>query len=169
MSSIDFGKNDVLGLQIPVYYSMSVQEFQGQNNLTRVKGHVILELLVIFADLAEHGATFDVLQLEIQIVFILKGAVNAHDEGTQIVHFRKVLKNLTFGDNVINLFHLSHILFFQTLKRTQPLGFLVEGSHNFAEVSNANNFVLLKLFDFGFVCLLYPHFTGSLRRFIIKL
>ena len=135
MPSVDFGEDYVLGLQIPVNYSMSVQELQSQNYFTGVKGHVILELFVIFADLAEHGATFDVLQLEIQVVFILKRAVDAHYERAHIVHFREVLKNLTFRDNVINLFHLRDILLFETLKGTQPLGFLVEGSHHFAEVS----------------------------------
>jgi len=72
MSSIIFGKNYVLGLQIPVYYSMSVQEFESQNDFTSVKCHVVLKLFIIFTDLAEHGATFYILQFEIQIVFILK-------------------------------------------------------------------------------------------------
>ena len=82
MPSTDFGEDDVLGLQIPVYYSMSVQELESQNDFTSVKCHIVLELLVIFADLAEHGAAFYVLQLEIQIVFVLKRAVDAHYKGT---------------------------------------------------------------------------------------
>jgi hypothetical protein len=70
---------------------------------------------------------------------------------------------------MIDLFHLSNILFFETFKGAQPLSFLVEGSHNFAEVPQANNFVLLKLFDFRFVGLFDSHFTGPLGRLVVKL
>ena len=169
MASVDFGKHDVLGLQIPVNDSMPVQELEGQNDLAGVEVDVVLELFVVLADLTEHGAALDVLQLEVQVVFVLERAVDAHDERALVVHFRKVLEHLAFRDDVVHLLHLGHVLLLQTFQCAQPLGLLVEGADDFAKVSHADNFMQLKLTDFGFVGLFDPHLTGPLGRLIVKL
>ena len=169
VASVVLGNNDVLGLQVSVYYPMSVQEFKGQNDFARIEMHIILDLFVVFADLAEHGTSLDILQLKIKVVFVLERAVNTHDERTLIVHFGQVLKDFTFGDDVIDLFHLGNVVLFETLERTHPLCLLVVGSNDFPEIANTNNFMELELGDFGLVCLFYPHFTGPLCRLIVEL
>ena len=58
---------------------------QGQKDLSAIKNHVLGNLCVEFSYLTEKGASFNVLKLEVQVLFILERIKNLHYERTFLI------------------------------------------------------------------------------------
>lgn len=80
--------HDVLGLEVAVYYLLSVQVLERQDRLSRVEVSMVLDARVLLDDLAQKSAAFDVFDLEIEITFVLEGRIELHDEWTLLVLIR---------------------------------------------------------------------------------
>lgn len=82
MAALSHRDYEVLGLEISVEDVIRMQILQTHENLSRIVRPICLDDLIVLSDLAIETAALNVLELEVQIFFILEGAVDAHQEGT---------------------------------------------------------------------------------------
>ena len=121
-----------------------MQILERKEYLSSIVGHALLDCAIKLPDLAQKGAPLNVLQLEVQILLVLKTAVNVHEKWALRSHVEvgvvasvlelinelfvavaQVLKHFTLVYHVVHMLHASHALLFQHLKGADSVVFFV--------------------------------------------
>lgn len=155
---------DILWFQVSINNTASVQVVQRLQRFCSVERHVILHLFIHLFNLAQERASFDVLELEVEVLLILEGAEDLDGEGAKCVamrlpaaaHVQVLLDGLllvlrlivlaqreesqyfTFVDEVINLFHRSDAVFFDDFESAYLIRLVVQSLHNLAKIAEAD-------------------------------
>lgn len=110
---------DVLRFQISVNHTHQVQALDSKDDLGDIKSGIVLTHEHLLLEEAEELATWQVLDDEIEIQFILEGLEHVAAK----VVLAKLLEDIPFVHYVLDLFLATNILFSQLLDSVKSIAF----------------------------------------------